>query len=1054
MPSAGIVYEGVLARGSQAPDENNANQNQNRYEGTLFNGLKFWISSKVPDRKSLMDSVKANGGKIVLLEKHADLLIADHARKDVPAGSVSWKYITDSISEGELADIDIYKIDVKAKGGRTAKGAGSSSKSVPGKRTRTPFTPQDDHLLIHWVLQGEGIARGQGSARGNQLYKDLADKYPHHTFQSWRDRFIKLYDHINRDSLAAMLPRDFQPPPPSGAPSLDEDDQIVIDFVKRSRQSGIPEQNMYKKLAEQHPHRSWQDWRSRCIKLQAVTNREASEESDHGDHAARDTPEPSLPEPSLLKPSVPKPSVPKPTFTKPAPSEPTLPEPTPKAVTRPQVTATPKSADQVITKKRPSAALNRVRQDIPTKSSPVRPVNPTITSSAHKKSSPHPTPSRFEDYTRRARQLREEKRKTKSATIIQRAWRRHQAKEQIPWRQAIKKFQALAQGFVIRQALAPFFDDLSSQYDTPNEEEDQQFYSEDEGSVDLGHSVEPNTASQPSQTPREQFYHYFDLYNQAVENSPVRWVKIGTKSVETWDLWSAVTGQDVPAHARDWQVVAEDLGFDWIAEPDVPNQLQAAYQEHLADFEDNLEDFMADELFEDEEEGEENEEVEGVQLEEEEEVDAEEEKEQDHNTTEFRSSPPIVGAALKSSGGLKRNVEQLISSPLASMTRKRQRYSLEDEVPESPPKRRGSPLPPIPEVTSRPEEEAADVTLVNDEGDAAEEMPMYDDDGGDYEAEEEIEEREDDDDVFYTQLQQPRQTTAPKPQATQNRPATQPSVEDQTINIPSDSDSDSDSSSDAFGTPINPPQPAPERKPVPAAVPVVRRQLPPREGTAPPRFRIPSEQPAVTNAVPCASILFSPTTTTSTLCTTSIYRPGHSTHPPPPNPQHQQPPPSSSSYPPPLPKHPLPHSGRNLGDGIASEDPLAIVKRYTSLGFRRSDCCKGVFATTHDPLIAGHAIYAVAKYKKLPGDVPGIWTESDDEDLKRVDRFYKKQRTGERDGGDGEDGGGGEWEEDEERIMKVLEMRRVKEVERRLEEKHGRKRMESRRVMLRYWPRV
>lgn len=1030
MPSAGIVYEGVLA--SRTSDENN--NNQNRYEGTLFNGLKFWISQRVPDRKSLVELVKANGGKSVLLEKHADVLIADHARKDVPFGSVSWKYIKDSISEGELADIDIYRIEHPTT--KKARPASADPKmSIHTKRTRTPFTPQDDHILVHWVLRGEGIARGQGSSRGNQLYRDLAERYPHHTFQSWRDRFIKQYDHLNRDALAAMLPRDFQPPPPSASASLDEDDRIVIDFVKRSRQAGTPEQNMYKKLAEQHPHRSWQDWRSRCIKLQATTNREESDPDDPVDHASPDTPEPSLPKPNLPQPS--------------------LPEPTPRAITRPHVTATPKSADQAAAKRRLSAALNRARQEVPTRSSPVPAATQRITSSANKKSSPHSTPSRIEEISRRARQFREEKKKIKSASVIQRAWRSYQARKQIPWRQALMKFQALAQGFVIRRALAPFLEESQSEI---SHDEDQ-VYSEDEGSVDLGQSVEPRTSSGPSQTPREQFYHYFDLYNQAVDNSPVRWVKIGRQSVETWDLWSAVTGQDVPAHARDWQVIAEDLGFDWIAEPDVPNQLRAAFQEHLADFEDNWQDFMTDEHIEDsdedEQEGKENEEMEDDQFEEEEdEVDAEQEKDtilrQDHNTAEFRSSPPIVGA-LKSSGGLKRNVEQLISFPLASMTSKRLRYNSEDEVPESPPKRRESPLTPIPEVTSRPEEEVADVTLVNNDGDAAEDMLMFDGDEGDYEAEED--DREDDEDVFFTQPQQFRQATASIPQESSlawNRPATQPSLVNQAIDIPSDSDSDSDSSSDGFGTPLNPPRAAPERKPV-AAVPAVRRQLPPREGTAPaarsppPRFRIPSEpfapngqgnlRPA--QAPASSSHLPRPSAPSSSAPVPILHQ------------QHQHPRssrPPSSSYPPPLPKNLPPHGGRDIGDGIASEDPVAIVKRYMSLGYKRSDCCKGVFATTHDPNIAGQAIYAVAKDKKLPADVPGIWTESDDEGLQRTDRARKEEKEKENMNDDEE--------EDEERILKVVEMRRVKEVERRLLEKHGRKRMESRRKMLRYWPRV
>lgn len=53
MPSAGIVYEGALA--NKTPDGNNS---KNQSEGTLFDGLKFWISLKVPARQSLVESVK------------------------------------------------------------------------------------------------------------------------------------------------------------------------------------------------------------------------------------------------------------------------------------------------------------------------------------------------------------------------------------------------------------------------------------------------------------------------------------------------------------------------------------------------------------------------------------------------------------------------------------------------------------------------------------------------------------------------------------------------------------------------------------------------------------------------------------------------------------------------------------------------------------------------------------------------------------------------------------------------------------------------------------
>ncbi|KAK3342781.1 Rap1 Myb domain-containing protein [Neurospora tetraspora] len=1069
MPSAGIVYEGVLA--NRTPDGNN---NQNPYEGTLFNGLKFWISQRVPDRKSLEESVKANGGKTVLLEKHADILIADHVLKNAPVGSVSWKYITDSISEGQLADIDLYRIEHA-----TAQGARPVGSTMPTKSTRTPYTPQDDNILIHWVVQKE---RSGAYTRGNKIYMELAEKYPRHTWQSWRDRFSKRYDHQHRDTLVKLLPQDYQPPPPApppshtpapvckkenvkvGTPSVktstvhtpvpgrsqaqqsssvpasasgrvaftEEDDQILIRYLKQMNRQGESLQGniIYKEFAKQYPHHSWQSWRNRWVEtLQATTNLEED------DPAAPATP------------------------AAPKPTEPSLPEPTPRVITRPQVKATPQSADQAAAKRRLSAALNRARQDVPTKSSPMGPVKATVTSSAHKKSSPRSTPSRLEEINKRARLVHEEKKKIKSASIIQRAWRSYQARKQIPWRQSLILFQALAQGSLVRWACAPALEESQSE----QLYEEAEVYGDDGESVDLGQSLEEGISSEPTRTPREQFYEYFSRYNEALGTNPVPWVTIGGKAVDMWDLRRAVTEQDVPAHARDWQEIAELLDFDWIAEPDVPNQLQAAFQEHLAEFENFYKEYQEAELHElnqgtdeDSEEGEETEEAENDEIVEgEEEVDADGAENttlpQDPNTTEFRSSPPIIGA-LKSSGGLKRNLDQIISSPLANMTRKRLRYDVEDEVPESPPKRWQFPLTPIPEVTSRPEE-TADVAPVDDEedhDDAADDMPIFGDDGDDYGVEDH---RDDNEDVFTTPLQQPRQTTveralslrpssaskSQKVTSAQKKSTTQPSSKNQAQYI--SSDSDSDSSSDAFATPINPPRPPPERRrspipdPIPrpsATAPAARRQLPPRDTapasrSPPPRFRIPPDpfasddeggnhhlaRPRQPPSQPRPSS--HPHPPRSSAARSSLPAPIHQRHPK----QHRQ----STAAPEAVP----PHAGRDLGNGIASEDPLAIINRYLALGYKKRHCIRGVHATTHDPNVAGRAIDALAKGNGLPNNVPGIWTAIDDEGLKGVDRARER-------GQDMDEIG-----------------RNVREVEGRLLEKHGRKRMELRRKFLRAW---
>lgn len=103
-----------------------------------------------------------NGGKIVLLEKHADVLIADHARKDCPAGSVSWKYIEESVARGELLDIGDYRIHAA----NIPRAVGSTR---PTKGTRVPFTELDERILVTWVR------RAGADALGNRIYQELAE---------------------------------------------------------------------------------------------------------------------------------------------------------------------------------------------------------------------------------------------------------------------------------------------------------------------------------------------------------------------------------------------------------------------------------------------------------------------------------------------------------------------------------------------------------------------------------------------------------------------------------------------------------------------------------------------------------------------------------------------------------------------------------------------------------------------------------------------------------------------------------------------------------------
>lgn len=100
------------------------------------------------------------------LDKHADFLIADHAKRDVPAGSYSWKWIEETVKRGRLMEREDYLIGAP---GHESRPAGS----VPQKSTRNAFTKQDDLLLAQFVTKYErqGIA-----VSGNVIYKRLEAK--------------------------------------------------------------------------------------------------------------------------------------------------------------------------------------------------------------------------------------------------------------------------------------------------------------------------------------------------------------------------------------------------------------------------------------------------------------------------------------------------------------------------------------------------------------------------------------------------------------------------------------------------------------------------------------------------------------------------------------------------------------------------------------------------------------------------------------------------------------------------------------------------------------
>ncbi|TKW58488.1 hypothetical protein CTA1_3856 [Colletotrichum tanaceti] len=178
-------------------------------QGTLFRETSFFVTQRVPDRKNILDLITQNGGKIVKLDKQADMVIADHVRPDCPFGSLHWKFIKDSVDNGALQEIDKYLIHQSPVASRAVGVSRSAVLSAPIKGTRTPFNTADDASLTKWVLSHPPNKRS-----GNEIYKTFEEI-------SWRDRWVKKVSKLSQaalESLAASAP-EAQPPVPSPTPS-------------------------------------------------------------------------------------------------------------------------------------------------------------------------------------------------------------------------------------------------------------------------------------------------------------------------------------------------------------------------------------------------------------------------------------------------------------------------------------------------------------------------------------------------------------------------------------------------------------------------------------------------------------------------------------------------------------------------------------------------------------------------------------------------------------------------------------------------------------------
>jgi len=192
--TSNIVYDGV-----QRADTEDGSAN------TLFAGQRLWFAHSVPQRKWLIENAENNGAVIVAMDKDADVRLVDHAKKNNAPGTHSYKYVENSIRKAVLENLADHVVGPAT---RVSRPVGSTT-TAP-RHGRTPFTNEDDQQLWDWVQPyvDQGLAW-----KGNEIYKQLESVNPRHTFQSWRDRYIKHTRFQNR--TITPLAEEAQPLPGS-----------------------------------------------------------------------------------------------------------------------------------------------------------------------------------------------------------------------------------------------------------------------------------------------------------------------------------------------------------------------------------------------------------------------------------------------------------------------------------------------------------------------------------------------------------------------------------------------------------------------------------------------------------------------------------------------------------------------------------------------------------------------------------------------------------------------------------------------------------------------
>ncbi|KAI8838032.1 hypothetical protein BJ741DRAFT_602616 [Chytriomyces cf. hyalinus JEL632] len=187
--------------------------------------LRFSIARIGKLRETYRTLIEQNGGVVCEpSEQNLFLRLGDqsvaHARNDL----YSCEYIQHAIKHNSLLDKEAFKLH-----------PGPNAPAPPSKG-RSAFSKEDDAILI------DIFVKNKVHLNGNALYKDLAAKYPHHTWHSWRDRAVrillpKLEQSGQLERLRAAYANNVPPPENTNA---DTTNPAQVDSASVHAQKAVP----------------------------------------------------------------------------------------------------------------------------------------------------------------------------------------------------------------------------------------------------------------------------------------------------------------------------------------------------------------------------------------------------------------------------------------------------------------------------------------------------------------------------------------------------------------------------------------------------------------------------------------------------------------------------------------------------------------------------------------------------------------------------------------------------------------------------------------------